>query len=123
MEAKSILELTDPRDAFMFMLLERVNKLEDTIQELKTDVVELQDKNKRLVVTNNKFHSYQTIGGVKLAIGCSTTSIQDVKNELETCVNLIVDKLGNDNLLECFHLGQPKMTYKNTLITKNIILV
>lgn len=99
MEGDDILCVTDPRDAFLFMLLERINKLEDNVEDLKKNVKELQDKNKRLIIQNDKFQTYQTIGGIKLAIGCSRNNIEDAKNELETCINLLVAKLSDNNLL------------------------
>lgn len=99
MSEDNVFCISDPRDSFMFMLLERINKLEDNVEELKKTVNELQQRNKRLTVRNDKFQTYQTIGGIKLAIGCTRDSIEDAKNELETCINLIVAKLGISNLL------------------------
>lgn len=99
MEGDNILNVSEPRDAFMFMLLERINKLEDNVEDLKKNVIELQERNKKLIVQNDKFQTYQSIGGVKLAIGCSRNNIDDAKNELEQCINLLVDKLGDDNIL------------------------
>ncbi len=73
MEEDNILHVSDPRDAFMFMLLERINKLEDNVEDLKKNVEELQDKNTRLIIQNDKFQTWwcKSIGGIKLVIGCT----------------------------------------------------
>jgi hypothetical protein len=95
---KNILDISDPRDAFMIMLLERLAVCEDTVRELKKTVVVLEEKNKRLFVRSDKFQSYQCVGGVELAITCSDTCVEDGKMDLENCCRLLVETFGTDNL-------------------------
>lgn len=91
-----MLVVTDPRDAFALMLMERLEACEDRIRELEQKVTTLEDTKKTVLVKNKGFHSYQCVGAIKLAVSCSNTCVEDGKRDLEVCIQLLLDKFGLD---------------------------
>jgi hypothetical protein len=91
---KNMLVITDPRDAFALMLMERLEACEDIIRKLEKKVTTLEDAKNTITVKNKGFHSYQCVGAMKLAVSCSNTCVEDGKRDLEVCVQLLVDKFG-----------------------------
>jgi hypothetical protein len=86
----NILSITDPKDLFIIMLLERLEKLEDKVAEL----------DKIQYVVPDGVSSFQSVQALKLAITCSTAGIEDAKKELETCCHLVEERFKQDAILK-----------------------
>ncbi len=91
-----ILSITDPKDAFLVMLLERIEALEDKVSSL-TQITK--EQNTSFVVPEG-INSFQGVQALKLAPTCSTTCIEDAKKELEQCCVLVEEKLGGHDILK-----------------------
>lgn len=91
-----ILSVKDPRDAFMLMLLERINGLEDTVRELQGQVGTLEQNQTHFECTKQNFNSKECVQAVKMWFWCSMDSLDKTKQEMVDSVNSIVNKLGTD---------------------------
>jgi hypothetical protein len=92
----NILSVKDPRDAFMFMLLERINGLEDTVRDLRKQVCTLEESKIHFECTKQNFNSKECVQAVKIWFWSSMDSIEKAKKEMAESVNLIIEKLGTD---------------------------
>lgn len=93
-----ILSITDPRDAFVIMLLERIEKLEDTVRDLSKSLTELKDKHDNFLVPVG-FTSFQAIQAIKLSFDCfNTADIEAAKQVMAECCHLIEERLGKEVL-------------------------
>lgn len=92
----NILCVKDPRDAFMLMLLERINSLEDTVIDLRKQISILEENKTHFECTKQTFSSKECVQAIKLWFWCSTDSLDKAKHEMAESVNSIVKKFGTD---------------------------
>jgi hypothetical protein len=106
-----VLNVSEPRDAFLLMLLERVNTLEDKLNEVEKINAELEKKNQQMQSKIDELERFQVSDNVKtlttyqaplsrtffvrvVAPGTGSGTYEQVKNACEQVMKMIYDKLG-----------------------------
>jgi hypothetical protein len=98
---KEILNVTDPRDAFMIMLLERIGNIETRLTHLEMN---LDKQNASFEISKNASCSHSAITSafvLTLSSESSELGMADatLQSDCEVLVSKIVDRLGRDSFL------------------------
>lgn len=108
-----VLNVSEPRDAFLLMLLERVNALEDKLSEAEKTSEELKKKNQNMQYKIDELERFQVNDNVKtlttyqaplsrtffvrvVAPGTGPGTYDQVKHACEQVTKMILEKLGPD---------------------------
>lgn len=108
-----ILKVSEPRDAFLLMLLERVDALEDKLNDVEKANVELKKQNQQMQSRIHELERFQVNDDVKtlttyqaplsrtffvrvIAPGTGPGTYDQVKDACEKVTKMIHDKLGAD---------------------------
>jgi hypothetical protein len=111
-----VLKVNDPRDAFLLMLLERVNALEDKLNEVDKISSELEKKNLQMQDKLQELERFQVNDDVKtlttyqaplsrtffvrvVAPGTGPGTYEQVKNACEKVMKMIYDRLGPNSFV------------------------
>jgi hypothetical protein len=96
--SREILSITDPKDAFCLMLLERIDKLEDQVYTLSKQLNEVNDdRNDIFLKSKDILNNNECVGAMKLAVYCFSMTLQEAKETMEDCMKLLVGRFGIDN--------------------------
>lgn len=108
-----VLNISEPRDAFMLMLLERVDALEDKLNDVQNTNAELKKKNQQMQSRIHELERFEVNDNVKtlttyqaplsrtffvrvVAPGTGPGTYEQVKVACEQVMKIIHDKLGAD---------------------------